>query len=252
MAKIPVEKVIALFEEIIGWPYRTPGSNDRRGIDCSGAWVRVYQTFGLKIDHGSNSQYRRYCIQTGTIGGLQDLRTGMAVFKVREWKASQAAHRDYGKIPGDLYHVGCVTCVNPLRIIHATSPYAKADTTLGQWKMRGMLKDVAYETTDGERERTPNHQSIPSDPLFPQTPFPSGIEPAPGWAKVITKQDNLNLRWEPNTNRKPKNSMPPGTVVKVIRRQGNWAQVLYTDARGMPHSGWCSTGEDGTDYLEFG
>ena len=130
MAKIPARSAAAMFEETLDWPYKSPGVTDDRGktlgIDCSGEWVRVYRKYGLKLDHGSNSQFRRFCSQTGQITSPSDLRPGMAVFKLREWKADQKSHRDYGTQPGDLYHVGCVTGINPLRIVHATPPTVKA------------------------------------------------------------------------------------------------------------------------------
>ena len=146
MAKIPASSAAAMFEETMGWPYKSPGVTDDRGktlgIDCSGEWVRVYRKYGLKIDHGSNSQFRRFCSQTGLITGAGDLRQGMAVFKLREWKTDQKGHRDYNTAPGDLHHVGCVTSVNPLRIVHATPPAVKADAKLGNWTHWGTLHEV--------------------------------------------------------------------------------------------------------------
>jgi len=219
-----------MFEEIIGWPYVSPGTNDRRGIDCSGAWVRIYKLFGLKIDHGSNSQYRRFCGAKGVIAGAGDLRVGMAVFKLREWKANQNGHRDYGTAPGDLYHVGCVTSTGPLRIVHATPPMAKADTAIGNWKYWGMLKEVDYGTAS---------PSI-------------ATKPGVGQARVITTTSGLRLRKLPDKNSAVIKEMPIGTIVQVLAVQALWVRVLYVDARGMSHRGWCRTEENGIRYIEFG
>ena len=41
-----MEQMIADFEEMLGWLYASPGSNDQRGIDCSGAFVRAYRLQG--------------------------------------------------------------------------------------------------------------------------------------------------------------------------------------------------------------
>ena len=46
--------LIRKFNEIIGWPYASPGTNDENGIDCSGAFVRAYRAAGKNIYHGSN------------------------------------------------------------------------------------------------------------------------------------------------------------------------------------------------------
>lgn len=84
MSKILALEAARLFEQIIGWPYVSPGTNDQLGIDCSGAWVRVYRAYGLQIDHGSNSIYRKFCSQTGALTSVSQLQVGMAVFKHRE------------------------------------------------------------------------------------------------------------------------------------------------------------------------
>jgi len=138
-------KLIAAFEEIIGWPYASPGTNDRNGIDCSGAFVRAYRLQGAGIYHGSNTIYRKHCSAVGPTKGAK-LEPGMAVFK----------HRSDGKEPsqfrgdgiGNLYHIGLVTSVNPLRIVHATTPAAKADSTLGQWSRWGRLALAENEAAD--------------------------------------------------------------------------------------------------------
>ena len=85
MARIPANRAAELFEEIVGWPYKLGGSGTgaNREIDCSGAWVRVYRAYGLRIDHGSNSQYRRFCAPKGPIAKQDDLHAGIAVFKRR-------------------------------------------------------------------------------------------------------------------------------------------------------------------------
>ena len=236
----------AAFEEIIGWPYASPGTNDQNGIDCSGAFVRAYKKHGLAIAHGSNTIFRKHCGSTGPINGDgSNLRVGMAVFKLREWKDDQRGHRDYGTMPGDIYHVGCVTSVNPLRIIHATPPASKADTTPGKWAYWGMLKEVDYSeiNVDGPD----GHSASPAVP--PSMPSLIPAEPGPGQAEVITERDNLNLRRTPSDANKENilNSMPRGTIVGVLERDGAWSKVRYTDKHGMSHVGYAWT-----DYLKFG
>lgn len=240
MTKIPAEKAVEMFEEIIGWPYVSPGTCDDRGIDCSGAWVRVYRGFGLKIDHGSNSQYRRFCDQTGKIQSTEGLCKGMAVFKVRNWKEDQVSHRDYQKAPGDVYHVGCVTSTDPLRIVHATPEYAKADREIGNWALWGQMKQVDYSGTAGQESLLePNIHAQKADP-------------GPGQAVVATISSGLRLRKSPGKDGTVIRELPPGTVVQVQRVQGAWANVRWDIRPGLYHIGWCCIGEEDTEYLKFG
>ena len=136
---LKVSKMIASAESCLGWPYARPGSNDARGIDCSGLFVKIYRDQGAKIYHGSNTIYRKYCSEKGRITGAALLRPGMAVFK---WKPKTPSKFSDGQ--GDFHHIGLVCSVNPLRIIHASSAAGRviADTKLGPWTYWGWLKDV--------------------------------------------------------------------------------------------------------------
>ena len=149
------DKLIASFEEIIGWPYASPGSNDQRGIDCSGAFVRAYRAQGAGIYHGSNTIYRRHLGLSGPIHGISSLAPGMAVFKNRQDGREPAQYRNDGI--GNMYHIGLVASAKPLRIIHATTPVAKVDTTLGNWSHFGCLKAVDYEGQGSKPEDESRH-----------------------------------------------------------------------------------------------
>ena len=48
MGKLNIQQMTASAEAAMGWPYVSPGSNDSRGIDCSGLFVRMYRDQGLK------------------------------------------------------------------------------------------------------------------------------------------------------------------------------------------------------------
>lgn len=50
-----LEQLISDFEACIGFPYASPGTNDERGIDCSGMFVRAFRRQGASIYHGSNT-----------------------------------------------------------------------------------------------------------------------------------------------------------------------------------------------------
>ena len=138
-----IEKMIQSARECLGWPYKSPGSNDENGIDCSGLFVKMYKDQHLKIYHGSNTIYREYCEpdNRGLINSVSQLVPGMAVFK---WNKNTPE-----KIKdnlGDFQHIGFVVSVSPLEIIHASSVagYVTIDTKIGKWKYYGCLRDVYY------------------------------------------------------------------------------------------------------------
>lgn len=133
---IDVSRLIADFEACVGWPYASPGSNDERGIDCSGMFVRAFRLQGERIYHGSNTIWRKHLAEKGEIRSAQDLRPGMAVFK---WKETTPAK--FADDLGDFCHIGLVTSVSPLRIVHASTEgmRVKVDTKRGAWKYWGVL-----------------------------------------------------------------------------------------------------------------
>ena len=136
-----LESLIADAEECLGWPYASPGSNDRRGIDCSGLLVWAYRRQGGRIAHGSNTIWRRYLGEKGELRPGDRLRRGMAVFRHR------AADTDkYPDGEGDFYHVGLVTSEDPLRIVHASSARGRvvAEDSARGWTHWGYLRAVAY------------------------------------------------------------------------------------------------------------
>jgi len=91
MSRINIDQLCRDFEACLGWPYKTPGTNDERGIDCSGMFVRGYRLQGASIYHGSNTIWRQHLGAKGKIVGTGDLKKGMAVFK---WKPEGDPQRD--------------------------------------------------------------------------------------------------------------------------------------------------------------
>ncbi len=156
---IKIDKLIADFEDCIGWPYACPGSNDERGIDCSGMFVRAYRLQGQRIYHGSNTIWRKHLGQKGPIDSVRDLKPGMAVFK---WKPDTPAK--FRDDEGDFCHIGLVTRVNPLRIVHASTEgmKVKADVRLGKWKYWGILAAADMPGEDSAADQT----ALPVDALL--------------------------------------------------------------------------------------
>ena len=157
---IQVEKLIADFEDCIGWPYACPGSNDERGIDCSGMFVRAFRLQGRRIYHGSNTIWRKHLSEKGRIRSAADLKPGMAVFK---WKPDTPAK--FRDDEGDFCHIGLVTSVSPLRIVHASTEgmQVKADRKIGKWQYWGVLA----ETNLAPQEIVPEQAAaLPVDALL--------------------------------------------------------------------------------------
>lgn len=210
---LDLKRLLQSFEEIIGWPYQSPGSNDQNGIDCSGAFVRAYRAQGASIYHGSNRIIRVHCRDVIQVTSAGQLRPGMAVFKRRDDGAEPAEYKPGGKnyvptLVGNYYHIGLVASVNPLRIIHATTPVAKVDTALGTWAWAGYLKDVNY----GEEAGT-----VPT----PRTDYAT---------TMAASGSTVNLRKSPDGDYMLK--IPLGTRIPVYAENGGWYQTNYNGFLG--------------------
>ena len=157
---IDIPQLIADFDACIGWPYASPGSNDERGIDCSGMFVRAYRLQGKRIYHGSNTIWRKHLSEKGRIRSAADLKPGMAVFK---WKPDTPAK--FRDDEGDFCHLGLVTSVSPLRIVHASTEgmKVKADRKIGKWQYWGVLAETDLAPQEIVPEQT---AALPVDALL--------------------------------------------------------------------------------------
>lgn len=161
-----LQQLIDDFESCLGWPYQSPGTNDRRGIDCSGMFVRAFARQGERIYHGSNTIWRQEMATRMTLRQPSDLQRGMAVFK---WRPTGQPQRDE---MGNFCHIGLVTSAAPrLRIVHASSLCGKvvADTRLGKWRYGGWLKAV-YPCRDSVAAPAREPAAVP-------LPLPSSLPP---------------------------------------------------------------------------
>ena len=209
---LDLNKMIDSAHECIGWPYESPGTNDKNGIDCSGMFVKMYRDQGAKIYHGSNTIFREYCSETGKITSARDLQVGMAVFKCKPWTDADKGNKWYGTEPGNLSHIGFVTSVNPLEITHCTSPVAKTDSTIGKWAYWGKLKNVDYGGS-------PSPEPGP-DP-----------EPTPVTKTMYVYAENgkpVNMRRKASKQAELVERVPVGASVIWQKDDGNgWAYVKY-------------------------
>lgn len=209
---LDVNKLIASVEECLGWPYVSPGTNDARGIDCSGLFVKAFRDQGASIYHGSNTIYRKYCSEKGKLTSVSQLQPGMAVFK---WNANTPEKFNDGL--GDFQHIGLVTSVNPLRIVHASSAAGcvTTDTKLGKWAYWGWLKDVAR----------PENQ-----PVIPAKSTEGDEEPMAEneFATVFADSGTtVNMRTKAKTSAALVERVPIGARVELLGTCGSWTKVKF-------------------------
>lgn len=210
------------FEKCLGWPYVT-GESREGAVDCSGLFVYVFGLQGQKIYHGSNTIYRKYCSETGVLTSPKQLCVGMAVFKWNNNGTEPSQYRGDGI--GDMQHIGLVTSVNPLRIVHAsTSGMAvKVDTKLGNWKYYGKLKDVLYEGDDNVTSMT----SIEEQNDKVETEY----------AYIVSANGkDINFRTKKDTKsalvaKTPR--IPCGTRVVLNYMDAGWGHITYNGYDGF-------------------
>lgn len=213
-----LNKLIASVEECLGWPYVSPGTNDSRGIDCSGLFVKAYRDQGASIYHGSNTIYRKYCSEKGKLTNVSQLQPGMAVFK---WNSNTPDKFNDGL--GDFQHIGLVTSVNPLRIVHASSAIGcvTTDTKLGKWAYWGWLKDV--EKDEGL-------------PVIQPDPIDEGDEETMATAEFATvvadSGSTVNLRTKAKSTAALVERVPLGARVEVLGTCGSWTKVKFGSRTG--------------------
>ena len=206
MARVQIAQMVQDFRDALGWPYVSPGTNDEKGIDCSGMFVRAFKRQGATIYHGSNTIWREDLSEKGRILTQNQLKVGMAVFKNRAWTDNDSKHRWYNKdADGNMYHIGLVVSVNPVKIIHASTngmqvredPYTKA------WTHWGKLKAVDYNSANEE--------------VIPMT------------TKYVYSENggDVNLREEKSTRSARITAVPFGAEVQKLSDEGEWSRVMY-------------------------
>ena len=234
--KLNTDRMIASAREALGWPYVSPGTNNRSGIDCSGLFVKIYRDQGASIYHGSNTIFHEYCSDTGILNAASQLKPGMAVFKLKNWTDSDKGNKWCGREPGNISHIGLVVSVNPLQIIHASSASGcvTTDTSTKNWKYYGRLKDVDYSGGASGGGGAPEPEPTPEP------------EPEPTFLTATVDAENgkpVKLRQRPSTKCNLYDEIPVGTVVTVTEYRDDWCRVNY---RGR--QGWYMM----TKFLTFG
>lgn len=215
---LSISKLSASANECMGWPYVSPGTNDKNGIDCSGLFVKMYRDQGAKIYHGSNTIFHEYCSETGKLTSVNQLQPGMAVFKRKDWTDADKSNKWYGKDPGNLSHIGYVDSVNPLRIIHASTGAmcVTTDTKIDKWAYWGKLKDVDYS---GSPSPEPSPEPDPEPITVTKMVFAENGKP-------------VNLRYGPSLDKKIMDEIPVGETVTLSQIKGSWSKVTWKKKTG--------------------
>ena len=213
---IDVDKMCDDFEACLGWHYVSPGSTGKdasSGIDCSGMFVRAFRLQGSNMPHGSNTIWRQNLLDKGRLDDGTKLKKGMALFK---WSSADTAKYSDGL--GDFHHIGLVTNVDPLIIVHASSAAGRVtvDYSTKHWSHWGLLKGVNYDQDDQEEQNM---------------------------VQAIVHSDNelpVNMRKKPNKNGDLIYKVPYGSTVIVEQQLPGWCLVTYKN-----HTGYMMT-----EYLQ--
>ena len=145
-----IDGVYSIYEEKPA--YRKGGDGSDGTCDCIGMPRGALKREGVtdvKNMGGTNMAARKAIENLREISSVSALQPGDVVLKVRDKDDPnyplpdryRKGHADYDQRWGEtnFTHIGTVTGVNPLEITHMTSPTAKKDTKLGNWKFVGQL-----------------------------------------------------------------------------------------------------------------
>ena len=195
--------------------YRLGGKADDGTCDCIGLIIGALDRCGVKWPgiHGSNWAARNAMAWLLPVSDASDLTVGDIVYKAkRPGETGYALPDRYAKDPdrSDYYHVGVVRSVDPLRIVHCTSPGGVVtDTKLGKWAYRGGLSLIGEAGDTGEEDIVMRTAVV-----------------------VAESGSSVNLRREPHGALVDR--VPVDSVVQVVSYQpgAQWAQVAYQGKAG--------------------
>ncbi len=138
---VKADALVKAAQKTLGWDYEF-GKAETGKVDCSGLIVYLMRGLEGRVPyHGSNSMYRLDCV--GAPLPMSQVKPGYLCFKCRPWRDAQKANRYYGKVPGDIYHVGIMGFDG--KIINAASKklgVIKSNSDV--WDSCAKLKGVVY------------------------------------------------------------------------------------------------------------
>ena len=218
-------------------PTYVKNQSNLRECDCIGMDKYSFRENNVAFSTtGTNYSFRKQVENIRAIKSESDLNVGDVVFKAYEpgesgWKLPDKYQQGGSEYNGDLndyYHIGTVRSVNPLQIIHMTTPTAKMDTTLNKkgWDFAANWKKEYISDSPSPEPPGPT----PPTPPTPPSPYP--------YDAVVTK-DKVNTRKGPDENygQAKVGKLNAGDIVQVddttINDEGeDWSKCEYTDKKG--------------------
>lgn len=191
--------------------------------DCIGMSKYSFRENSVQFSStGTNYSYRKQVENCRPIKSETDLNVGDVVFKAYEQDEPGWSLDKYPKyLPGgseyngdlrDYYHIGSVKSVNPLQIIHMTSPTAQMDTTLNK-KGWDFVANWKKEYISDSPEPTP------PEPPEPPTPEP---ETAVVYAE---SGKTVKMRNKPSTSCSLYWLVPCGTTAEILEWGDDWSHI---------------------------
>lgn len=224
------DKFVERCEDIIkAKPNYELGSSDLHNCDCIGMVKYGLRKNGVTLKTtGTNWTMRNQVKNVRKITGTSVLQFGDVIFKAKSPGDSgynlPTKYRKGGKAyngdENDYCHIGVVKSVSPLKIIHMTSPTAKTDTSVGNWKYAAELKG---EYISGGSEPTPTPEPTPEP------------EPVPETSEAVVVSDDGNpvkMRANPSTKCTLYDKLPVGTVVKIVTPGYEWTKIDFGKRKG--------------------
>lgn len=184
----------------------------------------------IKGMNGTNYALRHTFLNVQKIKNAQQLRKGDIVLKTRDKDDKdmrlpdkyRKGGADYSEKWGETNctHYGSVTREYPnLEITHMTSPTAKKDYALGNWKMFGQLPWINY----GEQTE----------------------EPEVTWATVWAESGKtVKMRAKPSATCRTYWDVPIGSEVILMEPGDKWSGIIWNGRSGYMMSKFLQTGTD--------
>ena len=212
------------------------GSNGK--CDCIGMGRGALIRKGIPEDeikgmNGTNYALRHTFLNVQKIKSEKQLRKGDIVLKVRDKDDPDMRLPDQYRKGGSDYsekwgetnctHYGTVTREWPnLEITHMTSPTAKKDYKLGNWKLFGQLPWVKYDAEAPTEEEKPVGE----------------------WARVYSENGKpVKMRAKPSTLCRTWWEVPNGSEVILMERGDNWSGIIWAGRSGYMMTKFLREGE---------
>lgn len=230
MEKVTLDRYLAGVDEIQAEApaYKPGGDGSKGGCDCIGLTIGAIRRAGGTWTgiHGSNYAARNEVSYLLPVTSAADLCVGESVCKVRRpGDARYALPSRYAKDPDrqDYYHWGVVRSVDPLRIVHCTSPGGiTVDTRLGRWSYRCWLKRVEQ----------PGSVAIGGNIQPAEEAKPDGATGYGQMTVTAPSGSTVKMRARPSADCRLYWDVPIGTVVEAGIMGDEWTAIRWEGCQG--------------------